>query len=326
MNRIPNKKILKKYQIIIIILIIIYLIKVNQYACKYFIMVSKQTSKDEEVRLIIKNKEQEIIELKNEIKNLKRNSSRLIMNRCVNEKIPKVSGILETAEYLRYQNKSLIRYGNGEIDLMLMRNIPTQYADQKLSEELIKAFNTDNPDIMVGIRNIFTGFPGERKQSVEFWIRDHPKFHNYMLKVCNTSKRYFDAFITSPYTSTYNTSCELVDLVYKELREVWRDKDLVILRGNNSQVYDFDVYDTARSQVILFCPRTNVWSKYEELKKLLLSQNPSSLYIISAGAVSEIFVMDLVKEHRRALDMGHLAKDYDRYMKKATYSKDFWVD
>lgn len=326
MKRIHVKHLNKNLKFVLILFLIVYLLKVNQYAYKYLHNSSIQKKKLNEMTKLLKKKDRKIETLRNEINKLRNENFNSNLNRCINEKVPKVSGILETAEYLRFHNKSLIRYGDGEINLMLMNDIPAQSANQKLSEELLNAFTTNNENVIIGIRNIFSGFPGERKQSVEFWLKNHPELGNYLLKNYNQSKRYFDAFISSPYTSTYNTSCELIDLVYKELREIWRDKDLVILRGNNSQVYNFDVYDTAKSQKTFFCSKTNVWDEYEELKRLLLSQDPSSLYIIAAGPVSEIIVMDLVNDNRRALDLGHLAKDYDLYMKHAEYNHDFWFD
>lgn len=50
-------------------------------------------------------------------------------NKCTYTKIPKVSGQLETAQYLRYTNSSLIRFGDGEILLIFKKDIPKEKYD-----------------------------------------------------------------------------------------------------------------------------------------------------------------------------------------------------
>lgn len=55
-----------------------------------------------------------------------------------------------------------------------------------------------------------------------------------------------------------------------------------------------------------------------------MKEDPNNLYILSVGHLSKILVYDLVKEGRRALDMGHLAKDYDCY-RKNVYISGFYV-
>ena len=106
---------------------------------------------------------------------------------------------------------------------------------------------------------------------------------------------------------------------------MWRDKDIVILRGNNTQVYDYDIYDTARSQKVIWAPRFQAWDAYEELKEKLMNEDPNKLFILTAGPVAKVLVHDLFKAGRRALDLGHLAKDYDVYYSGKSI-KNFFVD
>lgn len=246
-----------------------------------------------------------------------------VYNRCTFMRIPKVSGQLETAQYLRYTNSSLIRFGDGEILAILKKDIPKEKADPLLARRMYECFKCTDKRIAIGLPNVFSYYPFYTRGVYKTWRKDFPDLVEWMLDNVDYNKQYFDTFITSPFITTYNTSCELVDLVYKNLREIWKDKNVVIMRGDNGEVYDYDVYDTARSQKVFYAPAKGSWLKYEDLKNKLMKEHPKSLYILSVGHLSKILVYDLVKDGRRALDMGHLAKDYDCYRKKR-YQRNFF--
>lgn len=245
-------------------------------------------------------------------------------NRCVYMNIPKVTGQLETAQYLRYTNTSLIRFGDGEILAILKKDIPKEKYDPELSRRMYECFTTKDKRISLGLPNVFSDCPFYTKGVYGTWRRLFPDLVQWMYDNADYSRQYFDTFITSPFTTTYNTSCELVDLVYENLRAIWKDKDVIIMRGDNGEVYEYDVYDTAKTQKTLYAPATGSWLKYKELKEALMKEDPNSIYILSVGHLSKILVYDLVMANRRALDMGHLAKDYNCY-KKNEYMTYFYA-
>lgn len=234
------------------------------------------------------------------------------LNNCVKNRIPKISGILETAQYIRYTNNSLVRFGDGEIKLMLMKDTYFQKADEELSKSLKEVFNSNISSLSIAILNIMSGCLAMGVDQYNFY-NTHKRYERWLLKNVNYSKQYFDAHITSPFRVTYNTSCELLDNVYNELREIWRDKNIVILRGDNGEEYKYDIYDTAQSQKVYFGKAKEAWSEYEEYKRLLMNEDKDSLFILSIGPTSKVLVYDLVKEGRRGLDLGHLAKDYNNF-------------
>lgn len=235
-------------------------------------------------------------------------------NLCRYHSVPRVTGLLETAELLYYSNQSLIRFGDGEVDLMLNRSIPFQKANAQFAGRLWNSFTSDVPSLSTAIPGIFSGFPAMSDNNVHYFWKDCYYLTKWFFENANPNKLYFNAHISSPYVTTYGTYCEILPLVYKYLRQIWKDKDIVLLRGNNGQKYEYDVYDTARSQTVFFAPPTQSWSVYEKLKEQLLNEDPNKLYIIAAGPISKVLVYDLVLTGRRALDLGHLAKDYNLWM------------
>lgn len=243
-------------------------------------------------------------------------------NQCVYNKIPKITGLLETAQYLRYTNSSIVRFGDGEMLLMDMNGTSFQKADKELSRRLRETFDNNLPSCVVALPNVVSRYHPLAKDQYIYYD-SHKEFEEWILKNANHSRQYFDTLITSPFICTYGTSCELIDNVYKELREIWRNKDIVMLRGNNGETYKYDVYDTAKSQIIYYGKAKEAWSEYEYYKRFLMKENKTSLFIISIRPTSKVLVYDLVKKGRRALDLGHLAKDYNCY-KSGIFDKRFY--
>lgn len=292
----------------LVLLLIIYTFKINEIAINYRRHI-------DEVREKEKRREIKYERLKRRlIKEYDKKIKELRLNKCVIEKTPTITGILETTQILRLTNYSMIRYGDGEIEIMRMKDDFKQNFNETLKKRLLEAFNTNDPNVIVGVPSIFDGHPKIKKGIAHFWC-DSYEGTEWFKENINYSKQYYDAFITSPYISTFGTYCQLTDLVYNNIKEVFRDKDLIIVRGNNSEEYDYDVYEYAKSQRIFFAPPKNAWEKYDEIKEILMKEDANALYILTIGVTSVVLVMDLVNEGRRALDLGHLAKDYDCYMK-----------
>ena len=61
------------------------------------------------------------------------------------------------------------------------------------------------------------------------------------------------------------------------------------------------------------------------MKKRIFAEDERKLYILTAGVVGKVIAYDLVQSGRRALDLGHLAKDYNEYMSQ-TPDSNFYVD
>ena len=248
------------------------------------------------------------------------------MKFCTSDSVPRVTGLLETAQYLAFTNSSLLRFGDGEFELIFGYEVPFQKPDPELSRRLNQAFTSQVPELDIAIPDLFNPSTALSNSILHFFYVTRHYEVKWLLKHVNLNRQYFAAHISSPYVSSIDNRCELISHTYKYLRDIWKDKDIVILRANNGQVYDYDVYDTARSQTILYSIPRGTWAQYEELKSELLKQDPNKLYILAVGLISEILVYDLAVAGRRALDMGHLAKDYDIFMKSGKDVDTFYLD
>lgn len=247
-------------------------------------------------------------------------------HRCNFEPLPRVLSMYDSALYLTLTNKSLARFGDYDIEILSDRPVYFQKPSDSLKEALSYVFTHYLPDLDLGLSDVFSGYSELAHNIINDWTGDRLQEDiRWMKENANYSRYYLSTLLTTPYVYSRKSYCNNIDQIYDLLRSVWKDKDLIILRGNNGQVYEYDVYDTSRSQKIHLAPRYNAWDEYEGIKAKLLEEDPSALYILAAGPISKVLAYDLAKEGRRALDLGHLAKDYDLY-KKGGRVKRFWRD
>ena len=247
-------------------------------------------------------------------------------HRCTVERTPHVSGFLESAQYLLWTNSSLARFGDWEVTLMMqLSQTNSTFFNRTLSELLLTAFTDRVPNLRLGLIDTFAGFTEARQALMDYYFaRDY--YRRWMLDHVAFDQQYLQTAITAPYAQSYSTNCLLLDQIYQTLRQIWQDKDIVLLRGNNSQHYQYDIYDNARSSKILYAPRYHAEREYESLKKLLLEEPEDKLVILSCGPTCTVLAYDLARVGRRALDLGHLNKDYDWYKRGVVYTLDFWKD
>ena len=79
--------------------------------------------------------------------------------------------------------------------------------------------------------------------------------------------------------------------------------------------YQFNFFDTAKELVYEYVPNKHAFSVYDEILARLVKHDKYFIHILMCGPTSKVLVADLTKEGFRALDLGHLAKDYDWYHK-----------
>lgn len=235
-------------------------------------------------------------------------------HKCNFNIIPFVTNELATAQRLLYSNNSFVRFGDLDIDLINGISWPNQKASKELSSQLSHILTHPIPNLFIGI---YDPFSSQSRTPVHHqdWLLDNDRYRQFLLQYTSADQEYLSTIVSSPFILNRNTSCLPVRLIYDTLRMIWKDKDIVLLRGANGQVYDYDVYDTARNQTIIYAPRYQAYQQYQVLLTELMSERADKLYILSAGPVAKLLTYDLTRSGRRALDLGHLAKDYDLYMK-----------
>ena len=232
--------------------------------------------------------------------------------RCTYQPVPDVTSVLDTAFFLLLTNASFIRFGDGEINLMMGRKCLFEPADAMLSKALTTIIQTNNPQLMIGLEDIFSGCQRDRLDGMKYHY-NHPIYREWILTHIDVTRRFFSTFITSPYVRSTGNFCYNLPLIYETLRNVWRNKDIVVVRSLFASSFKYDIYDSARSQTFIYVNNSGAWSEFGRIKEEVYRHSKDNLFILAAGPAGKVLAYDLFLNGRRALDLGHLGKDYNLY-------------
>ena len=244
---------------------------------------------------------------------------------CNYQPSPYVHSEIATARLLLASNASFVRFGDLDIDLINGVSWPNQKATPELSQALLRVLHSNISSLYIGLYDTFS-FQARTTYKHQDWLLDHDKYRLFLLNHTDFHREYFSTVISSPYVLNKQTTCVPVEAVYQTLRNIWKNKNLIVLRGLNGQRYEYDVYDSAATQKVIYAPRYQAWDAYLRLKHELLDEPEDSLYVLSAGPVAKVLTYDLTLAGRRALDMGHLAKDYNMYRSMIVPDNSFYDD
>lgn len=142
------------------------------------------------------------------------------------------------------------------------------------------------------------------------WIR------SLILKHCNRKRLYINAAFTSLH-DTFDFSTPKYAELTKKIKEIFRGRNLIIFSGKT--VFDkinYNIFEFAANRVHVFTESINAWAKYNEIMaKAREFPKESSTLCFILGPTATVVAYDLAQEGYTAWDIGHIAKEYDAYMK-----------
>lgn len=229
-----------------------------------------------------------------------------------------VLSIDQSLDYLLEKGASVVRFGDGEMDLIAGRSIPYQEYNSALSIRLREIMAMESSErLMVCLSDVFTGIERYSIDAQNFW-KAHLQHHlaDY-LEICQASW-YGSTFISRPYI-------DLEDKMpsagyFAKLKELWQDKDLLIVEGETSRSgVGNDLFDGAKSIQRIICPSRNAFSKLEAIKQAVREYADNRLILTMLGPTAKVLVYDLVQEGYRALDIGHIDSEYEWFRMGASH-------
>lgn len=232
-----------------------------------------------------------------------------------------VKSIRETAIELINTNKSIGRYGDGELSWMFGKNNGVdnfEKTSKELSIRLLEVFNSNRDDFIItlpdGMKN-----PEKKnftKGALEFWKYYITKRAGKLSRLIDKDKVYYNTSITRPYID-YNCNSYAKE-TYSLLKQVWNNKKILIVEGKQSRLgYNDDLFDGCQTIKRIECPVKNAFEHYDEILDKTLSfldDNEGYLTLISLGPTATILAYDLCKNGHRSLDVGHIDAEYEWYL------------
>lgn len=223
----------------------------------------------------------------------------------------------ETIKKIVSENKSITRFGDGEIDFIYGKGMHYQRYDEKLAIRLKEVLESNEEDLLIGIPDavnveyleLYTG------PAIAFWPGWINKFKFRLIKLLDRKKQYYSTQITRFYID-YKDKSNKADYV-KNLKKIWDNKDVVIIEGDKSRLgVGNDLFDNMKSIQRIICPSENAFDKYNEIMKEALKVNKEKLILLALGPTATVLAYDLYKKGYRVIDIGHVDIEYEWFLRK----------
>lgn len=231
----------------------------------------------------------------------------------------KIKSPEETLDEIIKNKKSIVRFGDGELNIIFGINIPFQNTSEKLRNRLNEVLQSDEKNLLIGIYNALNSeYLEEYGEFAEnFWSYYNEKNKFKLLKLFNKSKQYYSTQITRFYFDYKNKTG--IDKYVKKLKKLWDKKDIVLIEGEKSRLgIGNDLFKNTKSIQRIICPNENAFQFYDKILQESLKINKKKLILIALGPTAKVLCYDLYKYGYQVIDVGHADIEYEWFLKNAT--------
>lgn len=223
----------------------------------------------------------------------------------------------QTIETIINEKISVSRYGDGELALMMGKDLLFQPYSKELSNRLreIIVSNQEKHIVCIPFPILNTEFYNDKAK--KHWDQYFKQYRNRIYKMINMNKEYFDTQVTRLYIDYKDKS--KAELQFKQMKEVWNDREVIIIEGTKSRLgLGNDLFNNVRSLNRIICSSTNAFAKYNLILDTAKKQNKDKLFLLALGPTATILAYDLSKLGYQAIDIGHIDIEYEWFLSNAT--------
>jgi hypothetical protein len=233
------------------------------------------------------------------------------------ELCPLISDGDETIEELLRTNRSISRFGDGELFMAFNgMSLPFQSTHENLVYNLksILAHPTDSCAVALP-HSYFYKSEGLRTECEEY-IEGcfFPRMRGGgMLSGIRYDTTYLDTNFGIFYHH-YEIGEKAANERFERIKDIFRGKRVLLVTGDRKiEGYRHNIFSDAGSELdIVYAEQSNAFMKYTSLRDSVLSRCGDSLVIAICGPCATVLSYDLSNNYGvRCLDMGHFAKEYN---------------
>ena len=232
-------------------------------------------------------------------------------------KQPTVLSVHETLELIIKEHYSISRNGDGELNIMMGRDIPFQRKNERLANILIEAHRAEIPRYISGLPNVFDGY-NHLGPKAQLYFRNFLHANRYCWYKLATASRYADANVTRFYLNHIDKEQSKWQIT--RLQQIWEDQKVILVGGEMSRLgVGNDLFARAKSVRRVIGPAENAFDVYDKLMDCV-KQNASKddLIMLALGPTATAMAYELAKAGYWAVDIGHIDIEYEWYLMGAT--------
>ena len=245
-----------------------------------------------------------------------------LINKDMLEKQPdtiQVKGIDETLDYIIEHNPSLVRFGDGEINMLAGDSIPYQDYDEELVSIMRDIIGQESrEEIVVCLPDAFTDRFKFTSWAIPFWKDHMDRYMDFYRELCSDSW-YGSTFVSRPYIDFEDKSQAKAQ--FEKLKSIWKNRDLLIVEGATSRSgVGNDLFDEANSIKRIICPSHSAFSRVHEIEQEIEKYATGRLILCMLGPTAKVLAYRLSQKGYQVLDIGHIDSEYE-WMKMGAKTK-----
>lgn len=236
----------------------------------------------------------------------------------VQQQCPKIVDVDKTAEILLKDRKSLARFGDGEFELMCgRRRALFQDIDDKISERLREALNSENDNLLVAIADNYGKLDKYTDDAAEA-IRSYmsSKVRKEHMELLSPERQYYDAYISRPYIM-YRDKLS-AGKRFENVKKIWERQEVLVVEGEFTRFgVGNDLLDNASQVFRILVPSKNAFSVYDEIIDTVRQYGKNKLILAILGPTASVLAYDLANDGYWIIDIGQLDVEYEWYLRNA---------
>ena len=245
-----------------------------------------------------------------------------LINKDMLEKQPdtiQVKGIDETLDYIIEHNPSLVRFGDGEINMLAGDSIPYQDYDEELVSIMRDIIGQESrEEIVVCLPDAFTDRFKFTSWAIPFWKDHMDHYMDFYRELCSDSW-YGSTFVSRPYIDFEDKSQAKAQ--FEKLKSIWKNRDLLIVEAATSRSgVGNDLFDEANSIKRIICPSHSAFSRVHEIEQEIEKYATGRLILCMLGPTAKVLAYRLSQKGYQVLDIGHIDSEYE-WMKMGAKTK-----
>lgn len=231
--------------------------------------------------------------------------------------------ISDTLDILKKENNpSIIRFGDGEMNIIARNDIGFQSESLSLSEKMKVVLNTRDSTLLISIPNIFGSLKSFDIEAEYYWITHREEYYDLYNSYIDSEYLYGDALVFRPYICFNKKERKYVGNYFEQIKSLWTNKEIVIIEGKYTRMgVGNDLFDGAKKIERIICPSSNAYDKYQTILDNALTINKEKLILLSLGPCAKVLGYDMWKLGYHVLDIGHIDSEYEWYLHNVEWKK-----
>ena len=231
-----------------------------------------------------------------------------------------VKDVSESLDLILENRKSVVRFGDGEFDLIRGDSIPYQDYEPELAEKLKKIILRGNfNNTLVCLPDVFKSLDRYNHYAEDFYNSVFfPKNDHFLKEIAQTNNWYGSTFISRPYIDLVDKSKSTE--TFTKLKQLWQGRDLLIVEGalTRSGVGN-DLFADAKSIKRILCPAKDSYQQIDKIEQAIRANAENRLILLMLGPTAKVIVDDLQDLSNQMIDIGHIDSEYEWFKMGATY-------